>query len=236
MRRVIGLALLVILTLLAGCSMFEEDLSTTPDDIEQSPTPASTVTPTINTTTTSPTPTAETPTPSPQNDQASTHPRFNSSIPSDEIVLSVPDLPSGYFFDGETRYQRADTSGERQALMEEQNILLTHSRAFINENEGLPAYIFSSVSVYEDTNASTNWLAAHLDGLRNEHDASVERQNVSSTVQVTVTQFENDQGLRTTAFYRQHGNLVYYTAVTGESYNETLTAELFVTMLAAAES
>jgi hypothetical protein len=236
MRKVLGLALLVVLTLLAGCSMLEENLSNTPDNIEQSPTPSSTATPPTEITTSSPTPIAGTTTPPEEITQDSTPPQFSSSIPSDKIVLTVPELPSGYAFDGETYHQRTETSGERQASMEEQNLLLIHSRAFVTENKSLPTYVFSSVSVYEDTGASTNWLASHLDGLRQEYGASVERQNISSTVQVTVTRFENNQGLQTTAFYRQSGNLVYYTAVTGESYNETLTAELFVMMLSAAES
>lgn len=224
MKKALVLSFVIVLAALAGCSQFSSGGNSAPSDSNAERTQSDAI------------PTTTTQQPTPQGGDSETTGSFDTSIQSDEILVSGAELPTGYQYQGESRHLRNESSTSQQDQMEASGMILSHNRAFATDNASLPAYVFSSVAVYEDATAAEQWLSSHTSDLQQEYGANVEQQTISTAVQITVVRFENDDGGRTIGYYRQQDNLVYYTAVSGDDYNPTLTTDLFTTMLRAVEA
>lgn len=155
------------------------------------------------------------------------------TAPTGDIVLKESQLPDPYT----QRFNDRKLQNEsNRTTMKEHGMVVDHMSSFGTDNETLPRSVRSFVTLFENSSAADTWFTSNLNRLRNKSNATVEQLTMAGGIQVTLVTYELDNdGNRGTSMYRKTGSYMYLTSVVGNEYHQSLTRELFVNMLDAAE-
>jgi|GEM_PF-6187647 len=152
-----------------------------------------------------------------------------NDVDTEAVQLTLSELPDGLTIAGDTLERREAATGDRYNRMKENGVRLRHERAFSADREDLPAYVFTSVVVYDVRDDASAWLENHLQQIK-QSGGTVRERSVAASTTATEARFESDEGLQTVGLYQRRANVVFYVAVSGDEYNSETTERLFISM------
>lgn len=182
--------------------------------------------------------TVDEPTPEPtdtQTEESETTATYKPTLPTDDLLLSLREVPPPLNKSGERLRLREDLSEEELATYRERGIERFHERTFSHSDpeDETPSIVVSTAIVYESSSDADRQLDTTLSNLST-NGATVSQTEVAGDITVRTAQFENNVGLHTVGYYYQSENLVFYVLAADEDeYREEFTRERFLDMYGA---
>jgi hypothetical protein len=226
MKKRTGVLLLVVLSLLAGCSF---PFGGSGGDGQVTATEATPIDDAVETTS------ATTPTEPDRIGTTETSvagPRYGTDTDTGAILLSLPELGAAYNFSSESVQRRSEQSGSERTSFEEQGLLTRHERVFsLADGADGPPVVISTAAVYESEDDAANASPELIESIQ-DAGGTAEQVELASGIEATRVSGETQTGRKNVLMTWQTDNLVIWLVTSGieQSYPE-LAEEYFVEMV-----
>jgi len=223
MKKRTGVLLLVVLSLLAGCSL---PFGGSGDDGQVTATEATPIDDAVETTA------RTTPTEAERTETSAAGPRYGTDTDTGAILLSLPELGAAYNFSSESVQRRSELSGSERTSFEEQGLLTRHERVFsLADGADGPPVVISTAAVYESADDAANASPALVESIQ-DAGGTAEQVELASGIEATRVSGETQTGRKNVLMTWQTDNLVIWVVTSGieQSYPE-LAEEYFVEMV-----